>query len=648
MGPQHSTDSSHSLQSASLSQLRAPASSGIAPSTIPSLIPVNGSQCHFLGSITISPKSGEGIEPLGYTLSRLSDWLGKHFSRPLRPLLVPSKLQEEGSISYGDTHLSTLRYLPFQATAEAPSVHAFALEHTDSYNLGRRWRTEIVLKELPNKHVKAYIGVHHGIRPSYFGPAPEAPSPSTPTVVRRLIEDPKLECYYDVLKSFDAPLNVNDTPEHGKLFAKLLLHEGRMTPVVLMNRLSDATKEGFAWDPFSLTRACFGSGTIIVPSSSLKRHGPFLTALSESLGPQGELYVAGLTNGGVRVFQPRLNPEAFGDSKRHRYFHHSSGPEVPLWIQAGLRSTLRASLDEQGEISSFDGVLDAITRDAESVRWEELRARVSQAISPEVAMAAEQERENLLNLVTTLQQEVLTLRGEVRDLATTRAKVEKLGEDLAAAEQLLDAASERADTLEQNLEETRAAKFEVDQQMVVYQQLLESKNEADVARKKLLIPLTLPSEPHEAVSFLQSALAPRVVILDNAVNSSHDIPQSRLYQTWESLVQLHEILWPLHFGESGEEAQGTKVQTIPTKFYAQTGIEYTINESSMTNKDKSLMRQRRAIIDGKEFDFSAHLKIGNKEKDAVRIHIAVDDVKKRILVWHCGGHLDTAGTRRVN
>jgi hypothetical protein len=644
MNLQHGTASPNALESASLSQLRAPAS----PAAIPSLIPVNGSQCHFLGSITIGPKSGEGIEPLGYTLSRLSEWFGRHFSRPFRPLLAPSKLQEQGCLSYGDTHLSTLRYLPFEAAAEAPLVHAFALEHTDSYNLGRRWRTEIVLKELPNKDVKAYVGVHHGIRSSYFGPAPETPLPSTPTVVRRLIEDPKLECYYDVLKSFDAPLNVHDTAEQGTLFAKLLLHPGRMTPVVLMNRLSDATMQDFAWDPFSLTRACFGSGTVIVPSSSLKRYGPFLTALSKSLGAQGDLYVAGLTNGGVRVFQPRLNPEALADSKRHRYFHHSSGPEVPLWIQAGLRSTLRASLDEQGELSSFDGVLDAITRDAESARWEELRVRVSQAISPEIAVAAEQERENLLNLVTTLQQEVLTLRGEVRDLATTRAKVEKLGQDLDAAEQLLDAASERADTLEQTLEETRAAKFEVDKQMVVYQQLLESKNEADVARKKLVIPLTLPSEPHEAVSFLQSALAPRVVILDNAVDSSHDIPQSRLYQTWDSLIQLHEVLWPLHFGDSAGDVEENKVQTIPAKFYAQTGIEYTINESSMTNRDKSLMRQRRATIEGREFDFSAHLKIGNKEKDAVRIHIAVDDLKKRILVWHCGGHLDTAGTRRVS
>jgi hypothetical protein len=31
----------------------------------------------------------------------------------------------------------------------------------------------------------------------------------------------------------------------------------------------------------------------------------------------------------------------------------------------------------------------------------------------------------------------------------------------------------------------------------------------------------------------------------------------------------------------------------------------------------------------------------------LRVHFAVDNQNKRILVWHVGGHLDTAGTRRL-
>ena len=632
---------------ATLSELGFPAAAMAVRPPIPSLIPAHSTHCHFLGSLTISAAKGQSLSPLSHTLSKLSAWFGKEFPRSVRVILTPEKLQEGGALTWGESHLSVVRYAPVGVDGERPTVLACALEHTDSRNAGRRWRTEIILKELPNRDVSAYVGVHHGVRSGYFGPAPETPSPSTPTVVRRLIEDPRLDCYYDVLKSFDSPLKVDDTTAHGELFAKLLTHSGRKTPVVFMNRRSDLPENEFAWDPFSMTRGCFGSGTVVVPTSSLRRDGPFLTALAWSLGEQGALYVSGLANGGVRVFQPKLDPDVFGDSKRHRYFHHSSGPEVPLWIQAGLRSTLRARLDQQGEVASFEGVLDAIRKDEDASRWEELRARVREAISPDVAVAAEQERENLRNLVMTLQEEVQSLRGNARDLAALRLKVDQVSADLQAAEELLDASNQRGDDLEEAFEEARTARFTAEQETQVYRQLLEGKNDADVARKKLLIPQTLPSNPHEAVSFLQNALSPRVVLLDNAVASSHQIPPSRLYETWESLVQLHEVLWPLHFGEAEGETQDKRVQTIPAKFSALTGIEYTINESSMTNKDSALMRQRRAIIDDKEFDFSAHLKIGTKERDAVRIHIAVDDASRRILVWHCGTHLDTAGTRRI-
>lgn len=614
---------------------------------IPSLIPAHGNHCHFLGSVIISAAEGENLSPLSHTLSKLGSWFGKEFPRNVRVLLTPEKLQERGALSWSDAHLSAVRYPAVVAEGGPPTVLGFALEHTDSRNPGRRWRTEIVLKELPNGDVSAYVGVYHGLRSGYFGPPPEAPAPSTPTIVRRLIEDPRLDCYYDVLKSFDAPLKVEDTTAHGELFAKLLTHGGRKNPVVLMNSRSDLPGNEFAWDPFSLTRGCFGSGTVVVPTSSLRRDGPFLTALARSLGEQGPSYVSGLANGGVRVFQPNLKPDAFGDTKRHRYFHHSSGPEVPLWIQAGLRSTLRARLDEQGEVASFQGVLDAIQKDEDASRWEELRARVQEAISPDVAVAAEQERETLRNLVVTLQAEVQALRANARDLTAARLKVDTLSADLEAAEELLDASNQRGDDLEEALEEARTARFNAEQETQVYRQLLEAKNEADVARKKLHIPESLPSSPHEAVSFLKSALAPRVVLLDNAVASSHEIHPSRLSETWESLVKLHEVLWPLHFGGAEGDAQDKRVQTIPAKFSSLTGIEYTINESSMTNKDSALMRQRRATVDGVEFDFSAHLKIGTKEKDAVRIHIAVDDANRRILVWHCGSHMDTAGTRRI-
>ena len=402
----------------------------------------------------------------------------------------------------------------------------------------------------------------------------------------------------------------------------------------------------FVWDPYSLTRGCVGSGTVIVPSSPLWIDGPFLSTLAEKLGPHGPRYVSGLQNGGVRVFQPKVLPERFDDSKRHRYFHHTNGPDVPRWIQEGLRNTLRASLDKTNQVFTFDGVQRAIAQDAENVRLQELQERVKAAIAPEGGIATEQERDNLKKLVLALQEELTKRQLESSELSGLKVKHSQMEEELDAAQQLLDSATQQIDDLQDKLDNEKSARFESEQQAAVYKTLLDGKQDAEESRKELAIPTRIPTDPYETVEFLSKALKPRVAILDTALASSRELPDSRLHDVWACLVQLHEVLWPLHFGEETEDAPEYKAHRIPALFTQKTGIDYTVNESSMTNKDSDLMRQRQITVDGKEFDFSAHLKVGSKPKDALRIHFAVDEDKKRILVWHCGGHLDTAGTRR--
>lgn len=502
------------------------------------------------------------------------------------------------------------------------------------------------MKEGPDGNVTAYVGVYHGLRVGYIGPPPVVPAPSTPTIIHHLLRDSRLECFYDIVKSFENPVKISDTREHGELFARLLMHPERTTPLVLMNLHDSEDGHVYPWDPYSLTKACFGSATVVVPTSPLRVDGPFLSTVANHLGPNGHRYIAGIHNGGVRVYQPNVQSNLSMDSYRHRFFFPSQGPDVPRWIQEGIRNTLRATLDANHEAFTFDGVQKAIAQATEASRWLQLQERVKQAISPEKGVAIEQERDELKKLVLALEAELSKQKQDSASLSDLQAKHARGEEELSAASQLLDNASNQIDELQEQLEKEKAARFESDKQASVYKQLLEDKQGTHESRKGLTIPTKIPSDPHDAVEFLCKALRPRVVILDTALASAQDIPLTRLHETWECLVQLHETLWPLHFNEEGDSPPEVKAHRVPALFTMKTGIDYSVNESSMTNKDSDLKRQRQVSVDGKEFDFSAHLKIGNKAKDALRIHFAVDEVKKRILVWHCGGHLDTAGTRR--
>lgn len=616
-----------------------------APPAIPSLIPSQSSHCHFLGSLKIAPYSENSQGALGHTLGHVSQWLGRFFPQA-RHLVLPDRLKESGAVRNGDVHLSTLYHAPLNSQDGETPIHALALEHTDRHLSERRWRTEIVMRELLNKEVRVYVGVYHGLRAGFIGEPPPFPSPSTPTIVHNLVSSPQVRCFYDIVKSVESPLQVHDTKQQADLFAELLLHPKRITPLVLMNLRNTPAGDLFAWAPYSLTKACFGSGTIVVPSSPLRVDGPFLSTLAERLGPHGYRFVAGLQNGGVRVFQPKMSIAASEEFKRHRYFHPTQGPEVPRWIQEGLRHTLRASLDSKNEVFTFDGVQRAITRSAEATRLRELQRRVHDAIAPEQGLAVEEELDNLKKLVVALQDEMTKRQHDTGEVSALQTKCAQSEDELKAAQDLLDGASHQINDLQDQLESERESRFRAERDAAVYKQLLESKQEADTGRKVLAIPARLPTEPHEVVDILRKQLAPRVIILDTAVDSSHDIPLTRLNETWQCLVALHEVLWPLHFGETADTDVERKKHRIPAQFTTKTGIDYSVNESATTNRDSDLMRQRRATVDGKEYDFSAHLKVGNKAKDALRIHFAIDEEKRRVLVWHCGEHLDTAGTRR--
>lgn len=63
-----------------------------------------------------------------------------------------------------------------------------------------------------------------------------------------------------------------------------------------------------------------------------------------------------------------------------------------------------------------------------------------------------------------------------------------------------------------------------------------------------------------------------------------------------------------------------------------------------------MMRQYSDEYNGREIDIEAHIKNGNKESDPrfVRIHFAYDPaVSDKILIGHCGKHLDNYSTRKV-
>ena len=126
-------------------------------------------------------------------------------------------------------------------------------------------------------------------------------------------------------------------------------------------------------------------------------------------------------------------------------------------------------------------------------------------------------------------------------------------------------------------------------------------------------------------------------VADKARASARDTAFKDVDAAWECLHALATVVPTLVY------EQGVHPGQLPERFRHETGgIELAMTEGSQTNRDGRMGRLRQADLDGRTWDVSPHVKWGSD----FRVHFALDGDGKRVVVGHCGDHLDTAGTRR--
>jgi hypothetical protein len=72
-----------------------------------------------------------------------------------------------------------------------------------------------------------------------------------------------------------------------------------------------------------------------------------------------------------------------------------------------------------------------------------------------------------------------------------------------------------------------------------------------------------------------------------------------------------------------------------------------MNEGRMTQRDSRLMRLREREYEGKLYDISPHVSL-NKGSLSLRVHFAIEQDSKKLIIGHCGDHLDTFSTQKLS
>ncbi len=479
---------------------------------------------------------------------------------------------------------------------ESPHMWAVRYEHGDAAVRSRRWTTDIAVTEVADRQWRLAVTVSHWLRPDYVGREPQAPEPSSPRLVKALTDGSRWVCRVGSVRLLAKPV----TLDVGKAnqFVRMLFDSERLVPLVLVSCSRDTGTPLI--DTVALSQALAGTAAVYVCGSpecddELEHFLPF-----RFRSP----------NGTVRIYAPGVDASQEWSASRHRFFP-------------------ARDIEALGDEEIARQIVRALTR---SDAWRGLQPRVGSIDDIES---------------TVLEQRLAELKGQVRSAADTEELLEiqsKINDSLIGDKKRLEGLLEDERNTNQKLQDQLAS------MKYGFEELRARTDEATAASQVHRAAVEAvhslqewPTSTGELIALLSRLYADRLVFTDRAVDSlrvsafaSYDDACKVLWRVIRAVaMDLHELVM-----------QDPPPQNADVQFHDRTGFELAWTEGKQTKRDGGLMALRRLRYGEQEVDITPHVKWGNRSPKLLRVHFFVDRQIGRIVIGHCGDHLDTVGTRR--
>ena len=463
----------------------------------------------------------------------------------------------------------------------------------------REWITEFGFEQDQPGLAQISCVLSYRDRAGYIGICEEAPSPSVPRVIRYLLADEELYCHVGCDKvTMEAKLL---SPGEWPAFWELLTSSERKLPYIYVSPcLAKPTEEGeeptaptfTLLDPHLLAGILGGNARVFYAED------PAFIEEMNHFCPKGYLCFGGA----VRVYYPELKPDAEGDNVRHRYLSHAAIDELGKEQALGI---LRRALAQ--DVNFYDSFL----RIEECVRRRKEKNR----------------RVYLSELAEKHKRDMESAESQALELASEEEKRTRNAENMFLEEAAkVDALTEERDAL---LAENYSLKTVADSLRSSAQK---GKDLEKAANSRLEFP-EMPMSAEDVVRYFEICFGDTLAFSEEAKRSlkSCSLDGSELWRVFYALaVKLH----PLYFYESGD---------ILRKFHNETGILCKRGEGANTHQDKRLMRQYLIRYGSEEIDIETHI---TYPKEAQSIHLGFSEVEQKVVIGHCGEHLDNYSTQK--
>lgn len=526
------------------------------------------------------------------------------------------------------------------------SLRAWALEYdeADARRPERHWHTRIGLSTTADGTCIVNAKVTHYIVPGYFGtPLPE-PHANIPNFIKELIGLKAYQCCIGetvVRRDALALGRMTFTPE----FTENLLSPDREIPLVLIT--SDKEGKMPVKEVGRLTSALLGLANVYTLDMSVNANRKSLNGL---LSARGTCPGWATSSSRLRIFPPHTDLESPASAAASRFYSKEAMDKWPGG-QLAFTDMLNRSFargyaktdDDVLEMADIDLLLQRIASERARAGIRELRAKIGKAKT----VAA-----------LPLNADEASLKDAEKRFERMTREAREMNERLEEQEQLIELYEEENErvmrqnrALEERMRELESDKSQLE---TLRYRLVEAQGRAD---EKAAEAARLKDEaaslekidhfPTSLVEELELAgrLWPdRIVVLPEAVRSAAAYRYCDLDEEWRILRAVATVLWDIYFGD-GDSSD------IDEEFKRRTGFTHTFRESGATNASPALVKLRRRSYKGSEIDITPHIK-GSGRRDSsklhpFRLHYHADAEGKRIVIGHCGEHLDTAGTPRV-
>ncbi len=526
------------------------------------------------------------------------------------------------------------------------SLRAWALEYdeADARRPERHWHTRIGLSTTADGTCIVNAKVTHYIVPGYFGtPLPE-PHANIPNFIKELIGLKAYQCCIGetvVRRDALALGRMTFTPE----FTENLLSPDREIPLVLIT--SDKEGKMPVKEVGRLTSALLGLANVYTLDMSVNANRKSLNGL---LSARGTCPGWATSSSRLRIFPPHTDLESPASASASRFYSKEAMDKWPGG-QLAFTDMLNRSFargyaktdDDVLEMADIDLLLQRIASERARAGIRELRARIGKAktvaaLPLNADEASLKDAEKLFERMTREAREMNERLEEQEQLIELyeeeNERVMRQNRALEESMRELESDKSQLETLRYRLVE---AQGRADEKAAEAARL---KDEATALEKIDHFPTSLVEELE-----LTGRLWPeRVAVLPEAVRSAAAYKYCDLDEEWRILRAVAADLWDIYFGD-GDSSD------IDEEFKRRTGFTHTLRESGATNSSPALVKLRRRSYKGSEIDITPHIK-GSGRRDSsklhpFRLHYHADAEGKKIVIGHCGEHLDTAGTPRV-